>query len=623
MAGKARSTEAQRVKRLQERIIGATRIYDAWDHTYDCKKLQQYYLGKQWKGLPEQEAQKRYVINLTFATVNNQLPSLLFYHPQVKVSARPPHEDDAGSDANARAILIENTLQTFIDDPKVHFKQLTQLAILDSFFRFGVVEVGYSADYLDNPNAGKPVLKDNNDPLVDEISQPVTQPDKVLTQESLYLKRIPPSAVRVSVSGKNITEENDWIGYYEWQYVEDVKRNPAYKNTTNLKAGGKLADVPDETASDPEHEKHAGMVKIWKIWDLRAKVRHVVTETGDKFLQEAQPAPYCPLAVLKFYEVPDEWYPLPPVSQWLGAQDEVNETREMMKVHRKRFTRRYTYQAGGIDESELEKLETGGDGVYAKSNLPAGQMPIQPVPDADLSPLNTIQELAATKDDFAQVTGSSGEQRGVAETETATQANIINVRSQIRESQARVLVADWLSQIARLMLLTLRDKMQESFWVKRNTDPFAQDLQAQQGADQQWRELTSQDLGDIDVDVRIDMSTMSPVTEQAQSLAWNQVLALLSNPAMLSILMQSEPLLRKTLSFYGIKSDQEVREILRVGKTILAQQEQMAMAAAMAQAVKGAGGKAGGMSMMGPGAASPMNPAQMPAGTPTGAPGIQ
>ena len=414
-----------------------------------------------------------------------------------------------------------------------------------------------------------------------------------------------------------MTEDNDWLAYYEWQYVEDVKRNKHYKNTANLKAGGSLADVP-ATTTDPDRERHVGMVKLWKLWDLRQREKHVFADGADKFLLEGEEAPYCPLAIIKFYEIPDEWYPLPPVYNWISPQDEINEIREARRVHRRRFVRRYTYRDGAIDVAELEKLETATDGVYARANT---DNPIQIVPDAPIDAGNAREALAESKEDYAQITGVTGEQRGVPETETATQANIMNVRSQIRESQARVQVADWLAQVARLMLLCLRDKMQLPFWVRINTDPYAQDQASQQRTMQQWQEVSAGDLGDIDVDVKVDIASLSPVSEDAQRQAWNQVLALLTNPALLMILMQPNPsnpqepspLLRKTLGYYGIKSDQEVREIMRVGMMVLQQiQQQQMMAAAAKQPAMMPGGTPMGAS-----------PGQAPAGMPSAGPMVQ
>lgn len=603
----AKQTQVDRVKRWTERIAGAERVYRKWDERFECKHLQDYYEGKQWRGQPETTAQRLYVTNMVFPTIETQIPSLLFTRPQVRIEPRPAHLDDLNSQAAERAALIESTLQTLIDDPKMHFGAQTGLALKDAFFRFAVVEVGFSSDWIDNPNAGKPMLKENSeDPMMDRAGQPVLQPDQLPDSERLYVKRIPPQNVRVSLSGKNLLSDNDWVGYFEWHYLEDVKRNPRYKNTANLKAGGAIADMtPPNQSSDTEAERHNDMVKVWKIWDLRRGMKHVLAEGNEKFLIEDEPAQFNPLAILKFYEIPDEFYPLPPVYNWLSPQDEINEVLEGMRTHRRRFVRRYTAMKGTIDKPELEKLENGPDGTIVETNV---DDPLKPIQDAPLDRGNTIEALAISKDSFHEISGVGANARGdVNQDATATEANIANQRLQIRETRARVQVAEWLGDICRLMLLTLREKMQLEMMVKLNTDPYAGDVQAMQDTAQGWTEITAEELGDIDVDVKVDIGSLSPVSEDQLRAQWSQVLALLTNPALVMLLMQPNPanpqepspLLRKTLGFYGIKSEQEIREIMRVGQQTL-----------MMTAMSGMGGGGQGETPMG----QPGQPAGLPAG---------
>ena len=565
------------------RLLRGKKDYEWWAKEYQVDRCAKYYLGKHWHGLAVDLASKKYAINMVFSTVETQLPSLLFSRPKVDVEPKPSRAQAPGSDAGGRATLIASMLQTFVDDRDVHFTYETTLALRDAYPRFGVIEVGYTADWIDNPNADKPVLKENSeDALHGEDGEPVLQPKKVLkpgSKEQLFLKRLPPQACRVG-PGRNQLLSNDWFAYYEWHYVDDVKANPEYQHTDDLQATGTVSTDEDEPGNDPDGKKHEGQVKLWKIWDLRKKVRHVLAEGADQLLQENKAYQYLPLAVLKFYEIADSFYPLPPIYNWLSPQDEINETREGQRTHRRRFVRRYMREPI-VQKSEFEKLETGEDGVcieVAKVN----PSPIMPIPDADLSAQNTVQELALSKDDFQQVAGVSGEARGVPQSDTATQANIINVREQIRESRARSLVAEWLGEIVRLMLLTIKDKMQGPMVVKMTVDPFHPAPSAVQQTESEWREVQAEQLGDLDVDVKIDVASLSPVAEQAQQQSWSVVLQLLKDPALMALLMtpnpeaptEPSPLLRKTLSLYGVKSDQEVREIWRIGQAALKQAAQ-------------------------------------------------
>lgn len=584
--------ETDRVKKWNTRIRAGEAIFKTWAEEYECERLYNYYLGKQHRGFTEEEARKRYTINLFFPTIEIKQATLLEYNPKVRVQAKPTRQDDAESQVEVRAQVEQDTLQTLIDDPDLHFKDTIKLAMRDAEFYFGVVEVGYTADWTDNPNAEKPMLKDANDPesvMTDEAGAPIVQPEQIQEHEKLYLKRIAPEHCRVSASGANILDQNDWFAYYEWHYVEDVKQNPDYQHTDGLKATGRDTSSPNIQTTDGDETKYAGMVKLWKVWDLRAKTKHVIAEGHERFLVEGKPFTLFPIRTLKYHERRNEWYPLPPTYNWLSLQDEKNEIRNQQKVHRQRFDRKYLMRQDSMDAAEVEKLETGGDGTIATHKGQPGEMPLQPIPDAPLD-ASIFGLSAQTDDDWNNVTGVGGEQRGEAESETATQADIIEKRTQIREGSARGVVNEWLGEVCRLMLLTIRDHFQLPFLIQLHADPFAPDMEkaAQQAGS--WQEITADAFGDLDFDVSVDIGSMSESTQKQEQFAWNQVLALLTNPGLAGIMAMSPAILRKTLRLYGVQSEAEVREVQKV----LQGQMMMQVAAQAAQAGMPPGGQGGG-----------------------------
>src|SRR5688572_9023501 len=113
----AKPTEKDRVTRHVERITAANKVYDRWAGQYKCDRLQAYYCGEQHQDFvpPEHHpAYRPYTANLIFPTIQSQLPSLLFYRPQVKIEPKPPYGDDAMSTIAERAKLCEDTVQTFV-----------------------------------------------------------------------------------------------------------------------------------------------------------------------------------------------------------------------------------------------------------------------------------------------------------------------------------------------------------------------------------------------------------------------------------------------------------------------------------------------------------------------------
>jgi hypothetical protein len=567
-----RERRSDKLKRWKRRVSAANKAYERWEERYNCKKLEDYYLGRQWA---EDEERDKYTINLIYPTVEIRKPSLVFHRPVFRVEPRPPFVDEGGSLEAEKARLREDTLQTLISSRSLRFEETTALCVHEAHFRFGVVEVGYAATFIDNPNAGKPMLRDGEEMLLDERGEPVLEPDSVPEDERLYLKRIPATRFRVPSNSRNALEENDWVGYYEWRYLSDVKADPLLRNTAGLRASARLAgdwDVPEEDSEDEdEAAKARDMVKVWKIWDLRARKRHIFAEGHDKFFLEDEPFDFLPFAALKFHEILDDWYPLPLVFNWTSPQDELNETREMQRVHRRRFYRRYLYLDGSIDEGELQKLETGGDGTYARTNTHPGEA-LVPVPDAPLDAA-VVRNIPLTKEDFREISGISGEQRGVSESQTATQANIINARSMIRENQGRKHVGDWLGRIGFLILRTIEERMTLPFWIRMNTVE-AGDIEEKVRVAVVWKEIASGDLGSLNYEVSVDLDALSPVALEAQRSAWVEVMGMLQNPGFVAMLGMSDVILRRTLEFYNIRSEADVLEIQRVAQQMLQMMQQ-------------------------------------------------
>ena len=191
----------------------------------------------------------------------------------------------------------------------------------------------------------------------------------------------------------------------------------------------------------------------------------------------------------------------------------------------------------------------------------------------------------------------------MVEAKTATQANITNIHSQIRESAQRAVVAAFLSDICRNMLLCLREKMQLPFWIVRNVDAHGPAALAEaQRVATVWQEITSADLGTTDLEVSIDVTSLSPVSMEQEAQRWfTQVLPTITNPQMATVLSLSEPLLRKTLGYLGIKAEADIAEIRKVMQLVVMtamQAGQTGQASVEGQPGSPAGLPAGGGGMM-------------------------
>ena len=84
------------------------------------------------------------------------MPSLLFDEPVFRVKPRPSKIDFDPDVAQEKAQLQEDAVNHLAQKGITNFGDEVELAILDAFFRFGILETGFTADYIQNPDAGLP-----------------------------------------------------------------------------------------------------------------------------------------------------------------------------------------------------------------------------------------------------------------------------------------------------------------------------------------------------------------------------------------------------------------------------------------------------------------------------------
>jgi len=578
------------VKVWKKRIDSAKKTKEDWEKRCRVQELYNYWFGEQLTNPIDEFDNRRAQINKIHPEVRNNLPSLYFYRPYARLTTAPEVANDPGSEVDAQTSLLQDTANHLIRDPEVRFEEATQLAVKESHWAVGAVEAGYSAEFADAPNVDKPPLKEDEktslagsgadtaygeDDAADELAAPeATDPTYAamleelkqlkgqLKKEKFYVKYIPAKQLLVSVTDKAILEENDWIGYYEDVPLEDVKRSKAYKNLKNLKAA----------TGDPERDKEADKyceetgstksVRLYKIWDLRAKVQYVFAQGHEKCLLK-RPYKRCPLKFLRFDVDPYHFFPRPPLLSKLGPQDEYNASREYLRKIRNGTVPRYTYDEDGIEVAHLQKLESGEMGTYVPRKNGAGGDVVTPIQQPSYSE-NAIQTLTLSDKEFADVGGASGDGR-LPQTKTATQAKIAETKNQAQDSFERTLVAKWLSEIVKELVSLAIERMNLDRWVAINVP--ADSLYAQQismDISQKFEKINANILANASAGVRwdviIDIESLSPVSEEEKFQKLMGGLQTISAPPLARLFSVSPPLLKMFLDGLGIKSakDQEI-----------------------------------------------------------------
>jgi hypothetical protein len=538
----------------KQRITAADKYHLQWESEMACVKMEEYYRGKQWQDTGLNPSYERYVLNLIYTTIEIKLPTLLFDIPVFHIKPRPRRGAFDLESAIQRSLLREDLLNTIVSDPELRFPKNASLAIKDAFFRFGIVEVGYSANWVENPNAGMPILKSDESPVVDTDGNTVKEPKQLPQSERIYVRRIPAKHFRVGgVDGIGLSDSN-WCGYASWYRPEDLKANKNLINVDKIEwAGGRTPDFyPDgmgKTYVHDESNKTGDISKVWTIYDNRSKQKIMLHDATGIVLFK-KPFTRLPLFDLRFSPLFEGFYPMPPVKSWKMPQDEINDSKEQARNHRKRYVRKFVYNKAALPNiEEVDKLINGPDGTFVGAEGGDIERVVFPVPNADLG-ASARDALVTSKDDFNIASATSEEQRGQSDRTTATQANIINQKAQVRDSSSRVQVATWLAEIGREVLLLAEEKYTLPVWLKMLADPGAPGDNVSE-LTEIWHQVKMEDFktkdgeDDLDFDVAISVDSLSPITNDEEKTKFLEFLAVLNQYPELSM----DPLLIREAAY--------------------------------------------------------------------------
>lgn len=541
----------------KERIDSAERYYRKWATKFMCSKLERYYRGFHWVANESETQPAGYTLNMVMTTLEIKLASYSFQNLQFKLKPRPNKSDFNLEFAIQSAQVKEDCLNTIVGNPNGMFCDEIEAALKDSFFRFGILEVGYAAEWILNPNAGKPLYKSDIDPSY-QTDEPVVvkEPEMVPQNELVYFKHIPALRFRVGGIEGRYLERSNWFGYYDFYDVNDIKSSKILKNTDDLTTISHRTDDFDEFASEEFNElcKKGDLLKVWKLWDTRAKTVNLYDPTNDVILYSA-PYKRCPIFDLRWIRDTLGWYPIPPVFNWISPQDELNESRQQLRSYRRRFTAQNYAVEGQIDQDELDKYEEAKDGAVIKIKREGA---IGAIPNSPLSQV-VPEAMVVGKDDFVLVSGTSSESMGQADRITATQSIEIAKRFGVRESREQVKVANWIVKVGREALLLAQDKFITGLWIKSSQNTGESIMGAVQVNNQVWQYMMSQDLEDgIDFDVDVQLTSMSPLDNDAEKQKFIEFVAMLSKFPQIAL---SPKMIREAAYRIGYRNEEIIREL--------------------------------------------------------------
>jgi hypothetical protein len=475
------------IKLWKERIRVSKEFQKKKGATEDWKRYVDLFNNKQWA--ETFKAEDRVTVNMIYALVSTAKPMLYFKNPRILVIPKK-EEYRPGAEIAERALNYE-----WIEH---RLKEKIKLSILDGL----LISHGW-------------------------IKQ-------VYYDDKIHALRVSPFDMFVDPMAGSDWRASRYLIHRTFKSLEDVKANPNYENTKNLKTSSKMTEVIFGQYADKEGlSDDTKRVELWEIHDReKGKIRVMATD-HDKWLRNEKHPYECEdfiFEMLRLIEVPDHFYPMSSIAPVESPCKELNKTRTQLINHRKRHKRILLFDKQVLTPDNLEDIEKSEAlSLIGVDGREAVQGSIQPVPDPPLG-ADIYQIEQVIKGDIREIYGQSEYQRSAQApgVETATEAMMIERGTRLRPDEMLDIIQDFCVDIAKKRL-----QMMKQFYTSEHMYRFADEM-----GQVQWGSFTKEDIqGEYDVDIEI-ASTM-PWSEETRRKFNMDALNLLSNPG-LQVQLQRE-----------------------------------------------------------------------------------
>lgn len=487
-------SDSQRFARWQGRVAGAIRLRKDWEETYDVEQCERYFLGQQ------DEQQVR--LNHFAATVKTMRPSLFLQSPKfyVRPKAGKPTKPVGGH----VAAVAEGTLESIARQDE-HLEQAAALAVLQAFWRVGVIKTTYDPTLEPNPNVGAPVYETTEEgeakrgeggelvqlrhPLTGE---PMTEPAEVLTDEIYRWRWVDAASLLLPDEGPDASQWT-WIGEEVVVPLEEAKADTRFPEDVRARLRSNHArkrPKTDQQQSQGDSGTAEEFLKYVEVYDRKAKRLLIWADGQDTtgFLHDDLVPGWIdndPYSVLMLGEPitgpePSPW-PVPVTRDWIPAQNEYNIRRRQIMEGAKRSARKGVYEDGAFDDQEeaMKAMQSPDDMAFAKGD--PNKVKILEAPDLNPSIYRDIPLLI---NDWRIITGQTGARMSKPDADTATEATFVERAANLRDATGQRLVLRWLAEAGGKMLQCLKHTLTLDVWVamrEMNDKEFALYLERNYG----------------------------------------------------------------------------------------------------------------------------------------------
>lgn len=463
-------TEEEKVRAKLQDIKRSRTLRDEMEKKYRWKELIREYRGQ------FSLADGRYdltiiPINLIFAYVKTELPSLYIRDPHIKVNPK-------NKTSIATAKVLEEVINYIWRYKKI--KREIKKCIVDTLLiGHSWIKLGYTGKF-------------------GTVEDDMGSYTEAVEEEDIFAYYVNWEDITFSPDAIDPPYDCKWISHSVWLDIDEVKKNPRYQNTHLLQESyeDRELDYAGEEIDGDKAKK--GKVRLEEVWDLENKVVCTLADGVDKYIEPPKQWPLqmrgFPFAMLKFNASNNLAYGISDVAMFEPQVIELIKVRSMSLDHLKRYNRQLLTSPGNISDDEMQKLSKAITGSVIECE---DVDKVKPLPYPPLqSDIYAIEERI--KEDTINISGQSPQERGATQkTSTRSLGELQQMRegSVNRRSEKVDMVEDFVEEIAGKLSALLKQFVTSPYYIRilGQQSPLLQQAISERATAQSEQGITNQE----------------------------------------------------------------------------------------------------------------------------------
>jgi hypothetical protein len=271
----------------EERIKKAKKFREEdFENNFQTKLGLSYYEGNQ---KPDGVIANEWItVNKIFSHLRTQLPLLYSVDPYFYIKLKRTKSLDPIQIASQEAKAEKRQAMINYLKVELNLKQKARLGVQDAHFEYGVMKTHYTAELVENPDKGKPIMSesdgedDESIPLFGDDGVQLIEPDEIPINERYVIQRVRACDFLFSEDAGTLQDKWHWVAEKIVLTKEEAKKNhwidnsalkdaPTFQKEDKKNEDGKISSSFSKTKVENVKDKEQDVYVGWEIYDLDNK----------------------------------------------------------------------------------------------------------------------------------------------------------------------------------------------------------------------------------------------------------------------------------------------------------------------------------------------------------------